>query len=610
MQKLVSVAFLVLALAGASFAKVEVIVDAKNGDKISGERVFKVLVKSDNSINNVEFYLGGELKDTDGSTPYEFHVDTIALPEGPLKLKFSAYADTGESGSTSLEITVDNGLAQGLDFHIAKAQAALNDSKFDEAIASGRVALKIKPGDKNARMIMARAWFGKGVLDNAQKFGEDILLTDPENSQALDLLSAVGLQRAFKATATASGNTDQVLNIIRGALKRAVESRVKVLDQTLEKFGPITEANRLQYAEVAMRAGRYSLAIDQLLPVVRRDPKNTAYTNRLILAMMRAQRYKDLVLVMQNYSRYGEPDAAGYALKAIYLEITGANRELVDAAEREAVLNDGEDLAVRSAQAFIALRRGNTNVLKQIAISLAKDEGQRAETNYYLSTVSFFLGDSETARIRFERATLTEPALYDIYVEKANQALWRASQPGVETSVRDYQRKVARVYFETALVAKADSFEALTGLAIINMMENKSAEAVSMARAAAGAGPEYPAAQYLLNAAISLDLARIRNALNKNTIDVAAKDGQIKDARERGEVDKALEFSKQLLKLQEDGRALTKAQDIFLKEAAAALQASYKLDHVNLDGRGTPTAELAWRYFRQYGRTPLLIFKG
>ncbi len=598
---------MLMALVGLAMAKVEVIVDAKDGEVISGEKVFTVRVKAESSVNSVEFYVNDELKDTDGSTPYEFRMDTVPMDEGPVKVKFSAYTENGESASTTLNLKIDNGVAKGFDFHLNNARQLVSERKFDAAILAGRVALKIKKGDNQARLVMARAWFGLGVMDTAQKFCEDVMISDPNNVEALELVAGIALQRAFNITASGGDNPDQALAAIQSALQRAVNARTKVLSDQLDKFGPVNDANRMRYVDTALRTGRYGLVIEQLAPIVRRDPKNTAATNRLVLAMMRGSRLRDLPSVMQNYIKYGEPDAAGFALRAIFLEITSAPRDEVDNAEREAVLNDSEDLGVRSAQAFLALRRGNTQVLRQVASNLAKDESQNPITNYYLTTVFFLTGNSEEARIRFERAALAEPAFYDLYVERANQALLRGQQPNTETRVRDYQRKVARVFFESALLAKADSFEALTGLAALDLLENKPADAVRRARAAASAGPEYAAAQYLLNAAITLEIGRLRNAVNKNAVDVGLLTDQVNAARRNNETTKLQDLSKQLDKLLEDGRAFSKALDQAEREARTALEASYRLDKINLDGRGTPTPEMAWGYFRQFGRTPLIM---
>ena len=82
---------------------------------------------------------------------------------------------------------------------VEEGNAFLVDQKWDEAIRSGRVALKAKAGYNPARILMARAYMGKGVMDKAQQFAEDALaakvvkmryfigLSMPEIAEALEI---------------------------------------------------------------------------------------------------------------------------------------------------------------------------------------------------------------------------------------------------------------------------------------------------------------------------------------------------------------------------------------------------------------------------------------
>ena len=67
----------IIALLLIAPAKVDLNVNLKNGEILSGTRSFRVMVQADDPINQVEFYVGDELRDTDSSTPYEFKLDTI-----------------------------------------------------------------------------------------------------------------------------------------------------------------------------------------------------------------------------------------------------------------------------------------------------------------------------------------------------------------------------------------------------------------------------------------------------------------------------------------------------------------------------------------------------
>jgi hypothetical protein len=135
------------------------------------------------------------------------------------------------------------------------------------------------------------------------------------------------------------------------------------------------------------------------------------------------------------------------------------------------------------------------------------------------------------------------------YLERFNQSVsyLLASNPTGEE--RKYQIDFARAFAEGALEAKPDSFEALTALAVLAMLEQKWDEAIRFGQAATAAGPEYGAAHYTLAGAY---------------------------------------FAAQMS-----------------NQGTAAMNEAAKCDKY-LDGIRAPKAEEAWRYFYRYGRTLLL----
>ncbi len=572
-------------------AAIKINVNAKDGDVISGEFVFKATVESEHLVTQVEFYVGSDLRDSSSSTPYTFRIDTLAEAEGDLKVTFAAYTSEGENVKKTLTVKIDNGLSKGPDFHVQQGQESLITGKWNDAIISARRALKIKPGYAPARVVMARANFGKGVYDAAQKSAEDVIAVDPNNAGALELLAAISLQKAF-ATVNRGGDRTETLNIIRNALKSAVENRRKVLDNLIDQFGPVTDVNKMAFVDLAIRAGRYSLAIEQLAPHFRRDPKKPAVANRLIYAQLRAGRFKEALDSAEYYRKYGQPDSYGHAILAIVYQRSGDTARAQDE-EKEAVSNDPDNLGVRSAQAYLALARGKTAVSQKLAADLAKDEGQLAEVNYYLATIYNQIADFDDSRQRFERAVLTEPIFYDMYVERANEALAIAYAGSVDEKERVNQWAVAKVFFETALVAKPESFEALTGLAVVYALEKNPAQAQKMARTAIAAGPEYAPARYMLSAILSPQVSSLRERQSKAQGDIA----RYADLKQPEEVAKARKASADL----------QAEADKLQIEMTNALNQAIKLDQANLEGRSIPNVQAAWQYYRRYGRTPLIV---
>lgn len=582
--------FIGSAIAFLAFQAVSLDVNVKEGESIAAEKTIVVKVTSKNPVNQVEFYVGDDLRETDSSSPYEFKFDALAENEGPVKLKFAAYTTEGESASKTITIKVDNMLGLGADAHVAKANESLTQSKWDAAILEARIALKAKPGFNPARLALSRAYLGKGVYDQAQKFAEDAIAADPNYSEASDLLTAINLKRGFNTfyrggeALSAAANKD-TLNVIGTALKSAVKTRKKVLDDAFDKLTAPTDATLKAYSDSAIRAGRYSAAIQALTPAFRSDTRKNDLADRLAFAQMRAGRFNDAILTLNENNRQGGLDAYGFALAGVLKTLAG-DYSAADDMMRQAVLSDSEDLGVRTAQAFIAVQRDRTDTLRQLATALAKDEGQRPEVNFYLSTVYSKMGEYAASRDAFERAALAEPALAELYVLRGNESLALLHSGRLDENQNGYHIAAARMFYETALEGRPEAAEALTGIALVSLLEKKPADAVRFATAATQAAPGYAAGYYVKSAACLALETDLRAAAER--ILRTPKDGVL-----------TAEQRTQMRQLQDDANR-------YGKEAQTANDTAGKLDSVNLQGRELPKDKPAYEYFAKYGRVPLI----
>lgn len=538
-----------LALALLPGQKPTVSINAQDGAVITGEKTFRASVVSKAPVTQVEFYVDGELRETDTSTPYEFKVDSLAEKDGDMTLKFSAYNTEGQSASKSLRVRIDNQLGKGADFHVERAREMLTESKWDAAILSGRIAMKAQANYVPAQLVIARAYFGKGVLDSAQKFAEDAVAADPKNAEAAELLAAINLHKAF-STYNRGGDRKETLAVISTAMKAAVETRRSLLAAAFERVGAPTDSNLLAYADAALRAGRYNSAANVLAPAFIKDNRRSEVANRLAYAQLRMGRIQDAAATMATHKKYGVLDGYGFALQAI-VEAEQGNWNGSDDAMREAVLSDGENLGVRTAQAYLALKKGNRSNLQQLANQLAKDEGQRSEVNLYLTALYHSLNNYEASRKHFERGVLAEPTNYDIYIERANESIAMSTGGKVSGDDAKLEMESAKILLETALIARPESQEALTGMALLLLMQNKGEDALKYATAATSASPSYAAGHYAL--------AAVYGALGRTP------------------------------------------------EATASLNKAGQLDKANLEGRSLPTAKIAWQHFVRHGRSALLV---
>jgi Tfp pilus assembly protein PilF len=491
-----------LTLAGHPQATLQINVDSKTGDTISGEKDFKVTVDSPDStpINQVEFYVGDALEDTETSTPYIFPFDTIDQPDGDVTVKFKAYSTQNKTVEKTLTLHIDNQKSQGAPFHVKAGQADLTDEKYKEAISEGRIALKLDSSSEGAKIVLARANLGLKVYDRAEKYAEDAVSQDAKNMPALDVLADIDIHRAFSTFSKSGTDQSDVVATIGDAFKAAVDARRELLNLQVDALGAPTDATLIKVADAANQAERYSLTISTLLLKSQNDPQNTKFTDRLAYAQLRSGRYQDALNTLTLAGSQGKMDAYGDALLALTDLQIGKPHES-EIAIKNGIEDDPDNLGVRTAQAFIALKQNKTSVLEGLATDLARDQGQRASVNYFLMALDNRLQKYSEARKAFERAALTEPCYPDLYIEQANNGLADAFGQAQDATARDRSLSLAKMYYQVALTARPEAADALAGLTTVYLLQKQIPDAVKYAAAAVAAAPDSATGHYALAAA-------------------------------------------------------------------------------------------------------------
>lgn len=538
---------LALACSALASASITMTPSIKNGQTVAGELKVSVVVDSDSLVTSVEFYVGDDLMGTDNSTPYEFSYDTLSVDDGSLKMAIAAYNEKGESAKANITVSVNNEISKGAVYLSGQSNSASDVSNWVDAIRYGRAAVKADAGSVAAKLALARAYFGAGQFDRAQQHAEDASKIEPMNRRVLDLLSAVHLKRAFSTLDR--GDRAETANLIRGAFAAAAKSRIDSLQAVADSFVSVDDSNRIAYVDALLDAGRYSLVISELKPRFRTDPKDNQIADRLMYAQIRSGRLQEAAQTMKDVQRYGEFDGEGEALRALLLLYAGEDEASAEA-EKNALLDSPDSLVVASCRTWMSLRRNDLGAARSLATGLAATQGQDPIVNSALCTLYWRTGEFEKSRAAFETAILAEPANVDLYIEKANQVIEFGLRSDVTGEDRTYQFRLADAYFDAALAAKPDSFQAMTGKALTLAMLNDTAGALKFATSASKAGPNYAGAQYAL-AAVLFDL-------NQNT------------------------------------------------EAKNALKAAEVADARGLGGRPIPKVLDAWRYFAGIGRLPLV----
>lgn len=525
-----------VAMTAWSYAALTLDVNFKNGDSLKGDVQFVVNARSENLITSVEFYVGDDLRGNDSSRPYTFDLDTLTEADGPFKVKFAAYTREGDQAQVTLNLKIDNGMALGVDHHVKASQEATSEGKWDEAIYHGRVAIKIDPESNPARMALSRANLGKGILDLAQKYAEDVVAAEPTNIDARTLLSGISLRRAFNAFQSGAGDRAATVRLISDALVSAASNQRKAVDQRLDAFGEVNDANLIAWADTMIDARRFGAVISRLSPLFNADNRRTDVGNRLVYAQLRSGRYTDARRNIELMRRFGSPDGYTFAVSGILSSIQG-NRAAADEDFKQALLSDPTGLAVQSANIYANLIQGNVRGFSDLTTQLRTATGPNPISDYYLMIALAFGRDFEASRATFESAILFDPLSAELLTERAYQVFGFSYTASLSSDEANFQRQYAKGLLRAAIEARPESFEALSALSALELQLGNNDEALRWARAAVAAGPDYAGAHFALSGALS--------ALNRPT-----------DARnaatKAGELDRRL-----------SGATTPRAQDLF-----------------------------------------------
>ncbi|MBS1716984.1 MAG: hypothetical protein JSS72_04555 [Armatimonadetes bacterium] len=488
-----------IALALLNPQDLEIRANVKTGDVLKGEQTIRAIVQSKDIINQVEFYLAGELRDSKSSTPYEFKLDTIGEEDGEVAIKLIAYSSSGEKKEQIIRVMIDNGVSKGAPFHTEIAQKAFEDGNYDLAIQEGRIALHAQKGYVPAKAILARAYSEKGVLDRALKYAEDAQASDPDNDVYNELVMTLNLKRVFTTYDRADTSSDDNLKIIGDSLKSAIQLRAKVLERKIDALGTATEANEIQRVDLLLLANRYSAALAALRP--KNNLEGTApWLDRYAYTLLRMGRYTECRNLMFDLNKSNHHtmftaavDAALRAYLLDYSGLYGANNNVLPSTK--------DNLGFRSVAVYALLRQGNTNGLRQAISDLQESVTTDSVVSTILSVASNKVGDFEKGRQLFRQAILQNPMNTDAYLEQAIQAIQITATTELTPEAAKYQLAAARVWLEAALASRPESAEALTCLGMLDMLTGKYDEAIRFVDSATMVSKDYAPA-YLMKATV------------------------------------------------------------------------------------------------------------
>ncbi|MEI7575474.1 MAG: hypothetical protein WCK51_01165 [Armatimonadota bacterium] len=558
-------------------------VAVKGGESLTGEVTFVIKPITTNPIQAIEMYVGDDLRETDGSTPYEFKLDSLSEEDGPIKLRFKGFTSEGENAEKLVTLNVDNGVSLGADAHVAKGNAYLAESKFDEALTEGRIALKADKDSVAARLLLGRANFAKGAYDKAQKNAEDVLEVDKKNRDARELIISLNVQKAFSATSKATTDRRETVDAIKKSLMNAAKMRTAIRDEDLD--GMKRDGTSIEFLDAAIKARRYALVVDSLEKEIPNQYKRTDLVNRLVFSYLMLSRVNQADGLLKNLKKFGEYDAYSFALLAVNQAELGDDNGS-DEAIKEAILNSPDSLGVKTAQAYIAIKRDRAKALADAASALLRDGEVRSEAYYFAAALANRLTQINKGRANFEKAIRADAADHDMYVEQGNEAISLALTPNLTAADKDYQFEFAKAMYSTALECRPSSGQALAGIGIASLYQKKFDDAVKFTEAATKASPNYAAAFYASAAAL------------------AAKDGEL--AKAYTAVVNGLTKDPGNDAYRKQKSAIESLRPALLKSRTNAMLRAEGLDARNLKGRSTPTVDNVFKYFNTTGRTPVI----
>src|SRR5690606_23154780 len=136
------------------------------------------------------------------------------------------------------------------------------------------------------------------------------------------------------------------------------------------------------------------------------------------------------------------------------------------------------------SQAYLALARRNYSVFDGIVEDLERRGGVSSMTGYYSTIRAYLTRNYDLAKQNFETAVLADPANYDLFIERGNETLDAVNALGLTGSESTARRRIAKAYFQAALNARPESFEALTGMSVVCSILGEKDEAISFGRGA------------------------------------------------------------------------------------------------------------------------------
>ena len=184
---------------------------------------------------------------------------------------------------------------------LASAQIEVARGQFDAALKSAEKVLATDPGNINARLIESAALLGQRKFGATRELLDTMLKTNPNSPDVLYVLGVVNLaeskfkdaEEAFRRSYQLNpANSRGLMGMVETDMAQNKTDQALALLQAEADKNPARVDIRLQKGNLAAKAGRYDLAVDEFQKAVDMVPKGTKQQGDIYLRMGETYRRK------------------------------------------------------------------------------------------------------------------------------------------------------------------------------------------------------------------------------------------------------------------------------------------------------------------------------
>lgn len=444
----------------------------------------------DSGVQHVRFLVDGEEKNRDSSIPYTFDWDTLEYSEGPHVLEAIATDMTGASARASVRVTIDNELGKGADHHGRIALEALGRKDADTARRHARRALRIDPKNVTAARALA------ALHRAAREYDRAIALLEQASIPEDDIEARRDLMALYVLRGDAGDTTESFLQ----GVTEAWEQAKRVDTARIER---LKTAGAIERGDAAFAARRWRDAIIAYQSVGDAAEMPITVANRLLLAYVRAGRWRDCELLLRTLDRDNRADDVTRAVQGYYLlkihKPAEARRVVQQAAENRVL----PAIVVAAAADLILGDQARARDEIETAAGMAPDSA----AVLYLQT--FVTREPIDLRKQLALAVAADPVQPEILVRKAHEIL---------ASNRPAKYDEAERILLLARRMEEENADVLLTLAALYMVQERAEEAWPLLEALQSREKEAP--DVLVGMALSL---RMRDRRARDITDLLAR---------------------------------------------------------------------------------------